>query len=335
MLQNCSCIFFCAAVSSLLLSLLSHLSLLCLTMATEPPKKKGRPGFVPDDHRCARCLLCDGIGKFASTMRHPKDDCTIFFEYASAHSNVSFVVEPDSCICSACFMAFNRFFVKSGSDRASHSPMVEIKDENPTVHCFMSVPSLAMPSSADNGMANDGTAACVCNVIDLWAPVRWYDREGLDFWVSFLQYLGFSFSCSNLSICKKHYTYLRKCLGDSKCVYCDMKWSESLSIGNTFVSNMQVSHPQHYKTLIEMLDGEHPLCHSWVYGECCCVIKNELSLSSLLHEKGSSNDPFLQCRNDVVKEMISVLSNDGILLNTEFKQIYRAKIFKFGWCGNS
>ena len=88
-----------------------------------------------------------------------------------------------------------------------------------------------------------------------------------------------------------------------------MKWSESLSIGNTFVSNMQVSHPQHYKTLIEMLDGEHPLCHSWVCGECCCVIKNELSLSSILHEKGSSNDPFLQCRNDVVKEMISVLSN--------------------------
>ena len=39
-------------------------------MATEPPKRKGRPGYVPDDHICARCLLCDGIGKFASTMRH-------------------------------------------------------------------------------------------------------------------------------------------------------------------------------------------------------------------------------------------------------------------------
>ena len=109
-----------------------------------------------------------------------------------------------------------------------------------------------------------------------------------------------------------------------------MKWSESLSIGNTFVSNMQVSHPQHCKTLIEMLDGEHPLCHSWVCGECCCVIKNELSLSSLLHENGSSNDPILQCRNDVVKEMISLLSNDGILLNTEYKQIYRAKILNLG-----
>ena len=63
-------------------------------------------------------------------MHHPQDDCTIFSEYASAHSNVSFVVEPDSCICSACFMDFNRFFF-------------------------------------------------------------------------FLPYLGFSFSCSNLSICKK------------------------------------------------------------------------------------------------------------------------------------
>ena len=84
---------------------------------------------------------------------------------------------------------------------------------------------------------------------------RWYDREGLDFRVSFVPYLGFSFSCINLSICKKHYTYLRKCVGDSICVYCDMKWSESSS---TFVGNMQVSHPQHYKTLIEMLDGEHP-----------------------------------------------------------------------------
>ena len=106
-----SCIFFCAAVSSLL-SLLSHLSLLCLNMGTEPPKTKGRPGFVPDDHRCARCLICDCIGKFASTMCHPQDDCTIFSEYGSAHSNVSFVVKPDSCICSACFMDFNRFFCK-------------------------------------------------------------------------------------------------------------------------------------------------------------------------------------------------------------------------------
>ena len=79
-----------------------------------------------------------------------------------------------------------------------------------------------------------------------------------------------------------------------------------------------------------MLDGEHPSCHSWVCGECCCVIKNELSLSSLLHEKGSSNDSILQCRNDVVKEMISVLSNDGILLNTKYKQIYKAKILNLG-----
>ena len=31
-----------------------------------------------------------------------------------------------------------------------------------------------------------------------------------------------------------------------------------------------------------------------------------------------------------MKEMISVLSNDGILLNTEFKQIYRAKILNLG-----
>ena len=46
-----------------------------------------------------------------------------------------------------------------------------------------------------------------------------------------------------------------------------------------------------------------PLCHSWVCGECCCVIKNELSLSSLLHEKGSSNDPILQCRDDIVKSL--------------------------------
>ena len=127
----------------------------------------------------------------------------------------------------------------------------------------------------------------------------------------------------------KNITHLRKCLGDCKCVYCDIKWSEFLSIGNTFVSNMQVSHPQHYKTLIEMLDGEHPLCHSWVCGECCCVIKDELSLSSLLYDKGNSNDSILQCRN-VVKEMISVLSNDEILLNTEYKQIYRAKMLNLG-----
>ena len=78
------------------------------------------------------------------------------------------------------------------------------------------------------------------------------------------------------------------------------------------------------------MDGEHPLCHSWVCAKFCCVIKNELSLSSLLCEKGSSNDPILQCRNDVVKEMISVLSNDRIVLNTEYKQIYKAKILYLG-----
>ena len=56
--------------------------------------------------------------------------------------------------------------------------MVEIKMNNPTVNCFMCsqgdqpVSSLAMPSSTNNGMANDGTAACVCNLIDLWAPER-------------------------------------------------------------------------------------------------------------------------------------------------------------------
>ena len=70
------------------------------------------------------------------------------------------------------------------------------------------VPSLAMPSSTDNGMANDVTAACVCNLIDSWAPERWYDREGLDFCVSFVPYLGFLFSCSNLSFCEKHYTFM-------------------------------------------------------------------------------------------------------------------------------
>ena len=61
----------------------------------------------------------------------------------------------------------------SGSDRASHIPRrLKLKMKNPTVHCFMCcqgdqpVPSLAMPPSTDNGMANDGTAACVCNLID-------------------------------------------------------------------------------------------------------------------------------------------------------------------------
>ena len=81
-------------------------------MATQPPKRKGRPGYVTDDHICARCLLCDGIGMFAS-MRHPQYDCA-----ASTYSNVSFVVEPHLCICSACSMDFYRFFVKGGSGRA-------------------------------------------------------------------------------------------------------------------------------------------------------------------------------------------------------------------------
>ena len=79
----------------------------------------------------------------------------------------------------------------------SHIPRwLKLKMKNPTVHCFMCcqgdqpVPSLAMPS---NGMANDVTAACVCNLIDLWAPERWYDREGLDFWVSLCHISVFRF----------------------------------------------------------------------------------------------------------------------------------------------
>ena len=166
--------------------------------------------------------------------------------------------------------------------------------------------------------------------LDSWASEKWYDKEGSNFWVSFLSDLGFSFSHTNTNICKTHYTYLRKCLGETRCVKCNLIWSESIVTSNIFVGSMQVSHPQLAKTLIDGLHVESPLSHSWVCGACYSALKNELSLSLLLHEDVSTNDPILKCRNNYVKEMVTILSKDGILLNTNYKNMFKKDILNLG-----
>ena len=112
------------------------------------------------------------------------------------------------------------------------------------------------------------------------------------------------------------------CLGETRCVKCNVIWSESIVTSNIFVGSMQVSHPQLAKTLIDGLHVESPLSHSWVCGACYSALKNELSLSLLLHEAVSANDPTLKCRNSYVNKMVTILSKDGIILNTNYKNMF-------------
>ena len=119
----------------------------------EPLRKKGRPGIVRDDHICSKCFLCNSVSKFSSTMSHPHDNCVLFSEYASVKNDISIVVEPDCCICSACFVDFNRFSLKSGLERASHIPRWLKISKKANMHCFLCCgQSVTCPSHLDDGM---------------------------------------------------------------------------------------------------------------------------------------------------------------------------------------
>ena len=53
--------------------------------------------------------------------------------------------------------------------------------------------------------------------------------------------------------------------------------------------------------------------HHWLCGDCYCLLCLESFCNSLEDE---CNDPIVQCRNKIMKELFTSITNNGIILNT-------------------
>ena len=75
---------------------------------------------------------------------------------------------------------------------------------------------------------------------------------------------------------------------------------------------MEATNPVQYETLVNMID-DNVSSHHWLCSDCYCLLCHESFCDSLEDE---CNDPIVQCRNRIMKELITSITNDGIIFNT-------------------
>lgn len=141
---------------------------------------------------------------------------------------------------------------------------------------------------------------------------NWIEKDGSDFWHTFLPFLGYSvLNISEKSICLNHYKQLRKHVTNKKCLCCTRD-STCTPITWNLVGTFQSSHPVQYQALISMLDGEVPLS---LCNMCYTLLCNDAIVELIISRSDHSTDPIV-CRTDILKDMLTTLSKDGIVLTT-------------------
>ena len=82
------------------------------------------------------------------------------------------------------------------------------------------------------------------------------------------------------------------------------------------IGNLEATNPVQYKTLLNMIDDDVS-SHHWLCSDCYCLLCHESFCDSLEDE---CNDPIVQCRNKIMKELITSITNNGIILNTFYQE---------------
>ena len=123
--------------------------------------------------------------------------------------------------------------------------------------------------------------------------------------------MGYRGCATAYKVCSSHYRYLRRCLTERESVMCKCKPSNETNTWK-LIGNLEATNPVQYKTLLNMID-EDVSSHHWLCSECYCLLCHESFCDSLEDE---CNDPIVQCRNRIMKELITSITNDGIIFNT-------------------
>ena len=150
---------------------------------------------------------------------------------------------------------------------------------------------------------------CGCNEIDSWGSDQWCSKEGIDFWANFQTFLGYRGCATAYKVCSSQYRYLRTCLTERECAMCKCKQSNETNTWK-LIGNLDATNPVQYETFLNMIDDDVS-SHHWLCSECYCLLCHESFCDSLEDEH---NDPIVQCRNRIMKELITSITNDGITI---------------------
>ena len=135
------------------------------------PPRKGRKKEFHDGDPCGPCTIwtmtgCDERGrekhKHQPIMRHPMDKAPEFSSYLSCEG-VEIVLQPDSCLCDACYRDCMR---KTDKPRWVSIQSSLIKSDK---HCLLCC----------------SQESCPCADISDWGPMRWFEDDTLQLWTEY------------------------------------------------------------------------------------------------------------------------------------------------------
>ena len=288
-----------------------------------PPKKKGRPGNVEYGHVCTPCVLWSDSGSVEKLrsyhttkyMRHPQKEYTSFSVYASNTNEFSFFIDPNSCICNGCFRDYVRYC--NSDDKINYIPRwLKLKRQHcPSLakHCFMCCKS----------------QPCTCAQIQTWGSENWFMKEGIEFWKSFLLFLGHSVnSLTDKNICLEHYKQLRKHKTDRTCCFCDKGNDDSVTW--SLVGNLQSSSLAQYNVLLSMLD-ESPSLSDWLCSACCLFLSNEAYVDSMISRCSHSNNPNIVYRTELLQDIFCLVSKNGVISTASYINKYKDRLSQLNY----